>query len=101
MTGGRLGRIQAATGHAAEALRQLRRAADEASALGLAAVALEARLALGEAQRGAGDPGAGATLAAVRKEAETRGFKRVALAATPAVNAPVSSAPPRMPVSAG
>ena len=99
--GVRLGRIQAATGHAAEALRQLRRAADEAAALGLAAVALEARLALGEAQRGAGDPGAGATLAAVRKEAETRGFKRVALAATPAVNTPVSSSPPRLPVSAG
>jgi DNA-binding winged helix-turn-helix (wHTH) protein/tetratricopeptide (TPR) repeat protein/TolB-like protein len=98
--GVRLGRIQAATGHAAEALRQLRRAADEAAGLGLAAAALEARLALGEAQRGAGDPGAGATLAAVRKEAETRGFKRVALAAGPAVSAPAST-PPRIPVSAG
>ncbi len=99
--GVRLGRIQAATGHAAEALRQLRRAADEAAGLGLAAEALEARLALGEAQRGAGDPAAGATLAAVRKEAETRGFKRLALAATPAVNAPASVPAPRMPVSAG
>ncbi|MFL6233370.1 MAG: tetratricopeptide repeat protein [Thermoanaerobaculia bacterium] len=99
--GVRLGGIQAATGRAAEALRQLRRAAEEASGLGLAAAALEARLALGQAQRGAGDPGAGATLAAVRKEAETRGFKRLAVAAAPAVNAPVSSPPPRMPVSAG
>ncbi len=100
VAGIRLARIQAATGHAAEALRQLRRAADEASALGLAAAALEARLALGEVQRGAGDPGAGATLAAVRKEAETRGFKRVALAAGPAASAPGSTLP-RMPVSAG
>ncbi|PYQ66626.1 MAG: hypothetical protein DMF53_03240 [Acidobacteria bacterium] len=101
VVGVRLGRIQAATGHTAEALRQLRRAADEAAALGLTAAALEARLALGEVQRGAGDPAAGATLAAVRKEAETRGFKRVALAAGPAGNAPVTVAPLRMPVSAG
>ncbi|HEY4594158.1 MAG TPA: tetratricopeptide repeat protein, partial [Thermoanaerobaculia bacterium] len=72
LVGVRLGRFLAATGHTAEALRQLRRAADEAAALGLAAASLEARLALGEAQRGAGDPAAGATLAAVRKEAETR-----------------------------
>lgn len=99
--GVRLGRIQAATGHSSEALRQLRRAADEAAGLGLAAAALEARLALGEAQRGAGDPAAGATLAAVRKEAETRGFKRLALAAGPAPDAPASSTPPRTPVSAG
>jgi eukaryotic-like serine/threonine-protein kinase len=99
--GVRLGTIQASTGRSAEALRQLRRAADEATGLGLAATALEARLALGEAQRGAGDPGAGATLAAVRKEAETRGFKRLAVAAAPAVSSPVSPAPPRMPVSSG
>ncbi len=79
--GVRLGRVQAATGHAAEALRQLRRAADDAEKLGLATAALEARLALGETQRSAGDPAAGATLAAVRKEAEARGFKRLALAA--------------------
>ncbi|HET9208985.1 MAG TPA: tetratricopeptide repeat protein [Thermoanaerobaculia bacterium] len=101
VAGVRLARIQAATGHAAEALRQLRRAADEASALGLAAAALEARLALGEAQRGAGDPGAGVTLAAVRKEAETRGFRRVAVAAGPAGSPSLPSVPPRMPVSAG
>ena len=60
------------------------------------------RRALGEIQRPAGDPGgAAATLAAVRKEAETRGFKRLAMAAAPAVSAPVSPAPPKMPVSAG
>ncbi len=98
--GVRLGRIQAATGHPDEALRQLRRAADEAAGLGLAAASLEARLALGEAQRGAGDPAAGATLAAVRKEAETRGFRRLAQAATPAVS-PGSVPAQRMPVSAG
>ncbi|HEY2293331.1 MAG TPA: tetratricopeptide repeat protein [Thermoanaerobaculia bacterium] len=100
VVGVRLARFLAATGHTAEALRQLRRAADEAAALGLTAAALEARLALGEAQRGAGDPAAGATLAAVRKEAEARGFKRVALAAAPAGSPPASVVVPRMPVSA-
>jgi DNA-binding winged helix-turn-helix (wHTH) protein/tetratricopeptide (TPR) repeat protein len=79
--GVRLGKIEAGTGNAAEALRQLRRAAADAASFGLAAAGLEARLALGEVQRGAGDPAAEATLAAVRKEAETRGFKWLALAA--------------------
>lgn len=79
--GVRLGKIEAVTGNTAEALRQLRRAAADAASCGFAAAGLEARLALGEVQRGAGDPAAGATLAAVRKEAETRGFKRLALAA--------------------
>jgi DNA-binding winged helix-turn-helix (wHTH) protein/tetratricopeptide (TPR) repeat protein/TolB-like protein len=77
----RLGRIAAATGNAAAALRQLRRAVDDAAGFGLATAGLEARLALGEAQRGAGDPAAVATLAAVRQEAATRGFKRLAQAA--------------------
>jgi DNA-binding winged helix-turn-helix (wHTH) protein/tetratricopeptide (TPR) repeat protein len=79
--GVRLGKIEAGTGNAAEALRQLQRTVADAASFGLAAAGLEARLALGEVQRGAGDPAAGATLAAVRKEAETRGFKRLALAA--------------------
>ncbi|HTG33705.1 MAG TPA: tetratricopeptide repeat protein [Thermoanaerobaculia bacterium] len=79
--GVRLGKIEAGTGNAAEALRQLRRAVADAASFGFAAASLEARLALGEVQRGAGDPAAGANLAAVRKEAETRGFKRLALAA--------------------
>ncbi len=81
--GVRLGRIEAATGSAPEALRQLRRAVADAAGFGLAAAGLEARLALGEVQRGAGDPAAGATLAAVRKEAGTRGFKRLAQSAIP------------------
>ena len=79
--GVQLGKIEAGTGNAAEALRQLRRAVADAASFGLAAAGLEARLALGEVQRGAGDPAAGVTLAAVREEAGTRGFKRLALAA--------------------
>ena len=79
--GVRLGKIEAGTGNAAEALRQLQRAVADAASFGFAAAGLEARLALGEVQRGAGDPAAGATLAAVRKEAGTRGFKRLALVA--------------------
>lgn len=79
--GVQLGRIEADTGNTAEALRQLRRAVADAASFGLVAAGLEARLALGEVQRRAGDPAAGATLAAVRKEAEARGFKRLALAA--------------------
>jgi DNA-binding winged helix-turn-helix (wHTH) protein/tetratricopeptide (TPR) repeat protein len=79
--GVRLGKIDAATGNAATALRQLRRAAEDATALSLVTASLEARLALSEVQRDAKDPAAAATLEAVRKEAETRGFKRVALAA--------------------
>jgi DNA-binding winged helix-turn-helix (wHTH) protein/tetratricopeptide (TPR) repeat protein len=79
--GVRLGKIEAGTGNAAEALRQLQRAVADAASFGFAAAGLEARLALGEVQRGASDPAAGATLAAVRKEAGTRGFERLALAA--------------------
>jgi tetratricopeptide (TPR) repeat protein len=82
----RLARL-AATGNPGEALRQLRHAAEEAASLGFATAGLEARLALGEVQRNAGDPAAAATLAAVRKEAETRGFKRLAVAAGAAVPA--------------
>ncbi len=82
-----LARIAAATGNPDEALRQLRHATEEAASLGFAAAGLEARLALGETQRNAGDPAAAATLAGVRKEAETRGFKRLATAAGAAVPA--------------
>jgi DNA-binding winged helix-turn-helix (wHTH) protein/tetratricopeptide (TPR) repeat protein len=88
----RLARLAATTGNPGEAIRQLRHAAEEAASLGFAAAGLEARLALGEVQRNAGDPAAAATLAAVRKEAETRGFKRLALAAGAAV--PVRSGAP-------
>ena len=73
----RLARVQAATGDPAEAVRRLRHAAEEAGSLGLAAAGLEARFALAEVQRHAGDPAAAATLAAVRKDAEARGFKRL------------------------
>jgi DNA-binding winged helix-turn-helix (wHTH) protein/tetratricopeptide (TPR) repeat protein/TolB-like protein len=79
--GVRLARIAAATADPREALRQLHRAVDEAAAQGLTTAGLEARLALGEVQRAAGDPAAAATLAALHKEAEARGFKRLALAA--------------------
>ena len=74
----RLARIQAGTGDPGEAARQLRRAGEEAASLGLAAAGLEARLALAEIRQRAGDPGGAAALAAVRKEAESRGFKRLA-----------------------
>jgi hypothetical protein len=76
-----LGKIDAATGNVAAALRQIRRAAEDATGFTLVTASLEARLALGEVQRSAGDPAATATLAAVQKEAETRGFKRLAVAA--------------------
>ena len=45
-------------GDPGEALRQLRRAVEEAAGLGFVTAGLEARLALGEVQRGAGDPAA-------------------------------------------
>jgi DNA-binding winged helix-turn-helix (wHTH) protein/tetratricopeptide (TPR) repeat protein/TolB-like protein len=77
----RLARVQAETGNPGEAVRQLRRAVEESGSLGFAAAGLEAKLALGEILRRAGDPAAAATLAAVRKEAESRGFKRLAQAA--------------------
>lgn len=74
----RLARVGAATGNPGETLQPLRQAVAEAATLGFAAAGLEARLALGEIQRRAGDPAANATLAAFHKEAETRGFKRLA-----------------------
>ncbi|HEY0512879.1 MAG TPA: tetratricopeptide repeat protein [Thermoanaerobaculia bacterium] len=88
----RLARIEAATGDPAEALRQLRRVVEEAAGLGFTASGLEARLALAQVERSAGDPAAAAAFAAVRKEAETRGFKRLALAAGAGL-----AAPPRTP----
>ena len=76
----RLARIEAALGRPEEALEQLRHAADEAATSGFAATGLEARLALAELQRSLKDPAAEAALAAVRKEARARGFKRLAAA---------------------
>jgi tetratricopeptide (TPR) repeat protein/DNA-binding winged helix-turn-helix (wHTH) protein/TolB-like protein len=74
----RLARIQAGAGNPSEAVRQLRRAVEESNSLGFTAAGLEAKLTLGEVLRRAGDPTAAAALAAVRKEAESHGFKRLA-----------------------
>ena len=76
--GVRLARTEAALGRPEDALERLRHAVDEAARSGLVAAGLEARLALGEVQRSLRDPGAEATLAAARREAATRGFKRLA-----------------------
>ena len=76
----RLARSEAAWGQPQEALELLRHATAEASRSGLAAAGLEARLALAELQRTLKDPAAEAALAAVRKEAKARGFKRLAAA---------------------
>ena len=77
-----LARLTAAGGHPSEALRDLRQAIQEAERIGLIAPALEARLALGQLQSGMGDPAAEATLASVRRDAEARGFLRLAALAT-------------------
>ncbi|HKI01961.1 MAG TPA: tetratricopeptide repeat protein [Thermoanaerobaculia bacterium] len=74
-----LARFEMAAGKPQEALRLLRQAAADAEKAGFAVAGLEARLALGEIQTGLGDPAAGAALAAVRKKAETLGFKRLAV----------------------
>lgn len=88
-----LARFEAAAGNPREALRLLRHAAADVEKTGFTAASLEVRLALGEIQRAQGDAGAVATLAAVRKEAEALGFKRLALNAgprLPVVTRPVS-----------
>jgi DNA-binding winged helix-turn-helix (wHTH) protein/tetratricopeptide (TPR) repeat protein len=73
-----LARFEAAAGNPREALRLLRNAAADAEKTGFTATSLEVRLALGEIQRALGDANSAATLAAVRKEAEALGFKRLA-----------------------
>lgn len=87
-----LARFEAAAGNPREALRLLRTAATDVEKTGFTATSLEVRLALGEIQRAQGDIGAVATLAAVRKEAEALGFKRLALNAGPRL--PVVARPP-------
>ncbi|MFL6193956.1 MAG: tetratricopeptide repeat protein [Thermoanaerobaculia bacterium] len=74
----RLANVEAAGGDPRAAMLQLRRAVEDAAGLGLTAAGLGARLALGELQREVGDPAAKATLAAVGKDAASRGFKRMA-----------------------
>ncbi|HEY7216163.1 MAG TPA: tetratricopeptide repeat protein [Thermoanaerobaculia bacterium] len=78
MVGIRLARSEVALGEPREALELLRHATAEAARSGLAAAGLEARLGLAELQRSLNDPAAEAALAAVRKEARERGFKRLA-----------------------
>jgi len=80
-----LARIDAASGHTAEALRDLRRAIAEAERIGFVASGLETRLALAQIQRASKDPGGEALLAALRRDAETRGFRRLAALANPLV----------------
>ena len=76
-----LARFEAAAGNPNEAVRLLQHASEDVSRTGFAAASLEVRLALGEIQRGLGDASAVATLAAVRRDAEALGFKRVAVSA--------------------
>jgi hypothetical protein len=68
-----------AAGRGAEALGHLRWAVAEAGRIGDVAAALEARLALGALQLKTGDAIAGrATLEAVQRDAQARGFQGVA-----------------------
>lgn len=73
-----LARLTAAGGKAPEALRDLRQAIQDAERIGLITPALEARLAFAQIQRGMGDPAAEASLQSVRRDAEARGFRRLA-----------------------
>src|SRR6185295_7183995 len=93
----RLARVEAATGRPEVALQWLRHAAEDATRSGLVAAGLEARLALGQVLRSRRDPAADVTLAAVRKEAEQRGFKRLAALAASAGLPPFPT--PRLPLS--
>jgi eukaryotic-like serine/threonine-protein kinase len=74
----RLARSEVVLAEPQEAVELLRHATAEAARSGLIAAGLEARLALAELQRSLKDPAAEAALAAVRKEARARGFKRLA-----------------------
>ena len=78
-----LARINAAGGHTAEASRDLRQAIADAERTGLVAPGLEARLALAQLQRQMRDPAGEVLLAAVRRDAETLGFRRLAVLAVP------------------
>lgn len=73
-----LARADVARGDARTAVRDLRRAIQQAQALGFTAAALEARLALGEMLAQRGDPAARPALQQLRRDAEARGFGRVA-----------------------
>jgi DNA-binding winged helix-turn-helix (wHTH) protein/tetratricopeptide (TPR) repeat protein len=78
-----LARVAAAGGHTTEAVRDLRQAIADAGRTGFFASGLEARLALAQIQREMKDPAGVALLAAVRRDAESRGFRRLAALAAP------------------
>ena len=67
-------RVEAAEGRAAEALRRLDTALEEAVRRGFAGLQLELRLARGEIGIGSGRPAAGGDLLALAREARARGF---------------------------
>lgn len=71
-------RVVAATGDAASARRRLAAARQQAQARGMAGLALEARLAAAEIARRGHEPGAGAELVAIARDARQRGFGLVA-----------------------
>lgn len=73
-----LARADVARGDARTAVRDLRRALRQAQTLGFTAAALEARLALGEMLAQRGDPAGRPALQQLRRDAEARGFGRVA-----------------------
>ena len=78
-----LARIAAANGQAPKAIHDLRQAISEAERIGLVASGLEARLALGQILRGMKDPAGEILLAAVHRDAATRGFRRLAALTVP------------------
>jgi DNA-binding winged helix-turn-helix (wHTH) protein/tetratricopeptide (TPR) repeat protein/TolB-like protein len=80
-----LARIDAASGRTVEALRDLRSAIAEAERRGFVAAGLETRLALARIQREMKDPAGEALLTAIHRDAETRGFRRLAALANPLV----------------
>lgn len=74
-----LARTEAAGGGGPGALRPLRRAVDEAAQLGFVMAGLEARWTLAELELVQGDPvKARIALAAIRRDAEARGLRRLA-----------------------
>jgi TolA-binding protein len=77
------GRIDAALGKTEEARKGLASVEKEARAAGLVAIEFEARLALGEIERKAGQTAkARATFNALAQEAKTKGFNLIAAKAS-------------------
>lgn len=83
-----LARAEAAAGDGPGALRRLHRAVEDGARLGFVTAGLEARLTLAELELRQGDPAkARSALEGVRRDAETRGLRRLAAAAAAARNA--------------